>query len=559
METRGCMNIPDQTTSNVDNITQKVTKPVWQSPPIDNKYNPIAYKNIKLNLNASNIKKNVKIDSAPKTPVQEFYSGQSIFITGGTGFLGKILIQKLLRTCPDIATIYLLVRQKGNHNVESRLDNMFQMPIFDRLKEEVPNFRNKIVPVEADFSVDGLGLSYNEENFLMQDVSVVFHMAASVHFKQTIKNATMININVTRYLLDIAKNMKKLKAFIYVSTVYANCHARHNDERFYTYPIDHKIFLSLTDNLSEEVASKTISSVFSQWPNVYTYTKAIAESLLKEASEDIPIGIYRPASIVSTARDPIAGWVDNYYGPNGVSAFYYKGLMRFMIGDPNCTANIVPADITVNALIATAWDVFTQSHRRGDKTLIYNHVATNDARLTWGEYMDYGQQSMQKYPLKNCYWMPTITLIREKLIYKICIWLTHLLPALLMDAVQTCRGVRESIWTFYKKIHNFSNVIHYFTTREWTYTNDNIHAMWHRLSKEDQRLLNFNMKGFDWPKYLDNHIKGLRIYLLKDDISSLEASRIRWKRLYWIHQAVRMIFTFAVLWFIWRLVTKILA
>lgn len=108
----------------------------------------------------------------------------------------------------------------------------------------MPDFRNKIVPIEADFSVDGLGLSYYVENLLMQDVSdssysgelstttatgssfrnqyqfhddsflqvsVVFHMAAAVHFKQTIKNATMINVNVTRYLLDIAKNMKKLK------------------------------------------------------------------------------------------------------------------------------------------------------------------------------------------------------------------------------------------------------------------------------------------------------------------------------------------------------------
>lgn len=81
--------------------------------------------------------------------------------------------------------------------------------------------------------------------------------------------------------------------------------------------------------------------------------------------------------------------------------------------------------------------------RRGDKTLIYNHVATNDARLTWGEYLYYGQLSMQKYPLKDCYWMPTITMVREEVVYKICIWLTHLLPALLVDAVRTCRGVRE--------------------------------------------------------------------------------------------------------------------
>lgn len=35
--------------------------------------------------------------------VSEFYVGKNIFITGGTGFLGIALIEKILRAIPDVS------------------------------------------------------------------------------------------------------------------------------------------------------------------------------------------------------------------------------------------------------------------------------------------------------------------------------------------------------------------------------------------------------------------------------------------------------------------------
>lgn len=40
------------------------------------------------------------------SPVTDFYRNQNIFITGGTGFLGIALIDKILRSCPDVITYY---------------------------------------------------------------------------------------------------------------------------------------------------------------------------------------------------------------------------------------------------------------------------------------------------------------------------------------------------------------------------------------------------------------------------------------------------------------------
>lgn len=59
------------------------------------------------------------------SPIQEFYYGQTIFITGGTGFMGKLLIEKLLRTCPGVTSIYLLVRPKKGKDVHQRTEEIF--------------------------------------------------------------------------------------------------------------------------------------------------------------------------------------------------------------------------------------------------------------------------------------------------------------------------------------------------------------------------------------------------------------------------------------------------
>lgn len=56
-----------------------------------------------------------------------FYRKTCILITGGTGFLGKFLLQKLLSTTElQIQKIYLMMRPKNNQNVEERLKQIFQ-------------------------------------------------------------------------------------------------------------------------------------------------------------------------------------------------------------------------------------------------------------------------------------------------------------------------------------------------------------------------------------------------------------------------------------------------
>lgn len=59
----------------------------------------------------------------------EFYKNKSIFVTGATGFLGKALIEKLLRSCYHLEKIYILVRHKKGKTPAQRLDEIFNCKV----------------------------------------------------------------------------------------------------------------------------------------------------------------------------------------------------------------------------------------------------------------------------------------------------------------------------------------------------------------------------------------------------------------------------------------------
>lgn len=63
--------------------------------------------------------------------VADFYQGQNVLVTGATGFLGGLLLQKLLKSCPGINLIYVLIREnkKTKQDAENRLKQLLSSPV----------------------------------------------------------------------------------------------------------------------------------------------------------------------------------------------------------------------------------------------------------------------------------------------------------------------------------------------------------------------------------------------------------------------------------------------
>jgi fatty acyl-CoA reductase len=58
----------------------------------------------------------------------------------------------------------------------------------------------------------------------------------------------------------------------------------------------------------------------------------------------------------------------------------------------------------------------------------------------------------------------------------------------------------------------------------------NVQGLWEKLDEEDRKLFDFDLEGLDWDKYFYNYGRGVRVYLLKDELTTVPLALAKYKR-----------------------------
>lgn len=61
--------------------------------------------------------------------ISEFFAGKSLLLTGVTGLVGKLILEKLLRCCAGVERVYVLVREKKGRTAEQRVGEICESPV----------------------------------------------------------------------------------------------------------------------------------------------------------------------------------------------------------------------------------------------------------------------------------------------------------------------------------------------------------------------------------------------------------------------------------------------
>lgn len=134
--------------------------------------------------------------------------------------------------------------------------------------------------------------------------------AADVRFDESLKESIETNVRGTRDIITLTHQIKNLIVFIYMSTAFTNCNRPIVEEKFYRTMIDPDFMIKLVESIPEAACDEfqvMAKRIIQPYPNTYTYTKALAEQIVRKYANNLPIAIIRPSIVTTTFRDPIAG------------------------------------------------------------------------------------------------------------------------------------------------------------------------------------------------------------------------------------------------------------
>ncbi|XP_073949860.1 putative fatty acyl-CoA reductase CG5065 isoform X2 [Choristoneura fumiferana] len=397
--------------------------------------------------------------------ISKFYDGKSVFITGATGFVGKVLIEKLLYRCSNIGNVYVLIRNTAQQNVNQRLEGLLQ-----------------------------------------SSVAIVFNIAASINFVAPLQHNFTLNVEGTERMLDLSRRVKRLEGFVHFSTAFCNYDLRELEEVVYPPPAKREDVYKFLQNNSN---SKELKKLLNGHPNTYTFTKALAETLVVEKRGTMPTAIIRPAIVMPSLAEPMEGWIDNWQGPIALMTAAAKGRLRGMLGSDHYITDLVPVDYVANmaAIVAT---------KCTNEVAVYHCCTSTVNPLTCRDTVTYFASEGVKNGFNDKYAPPPhVTFFKHAFIVDAFAFLTQTVPAYCLDLLQIAKRKKTRYVKGLALMTTLRKAMQPFIGRSWQFRSERAQELIRALPPADRRLFPCDPAHIQWRPYLAGCFRGAQKHLMK--------------------------------------------
>jgi long-chain acyl-CoA synthetase len=358
-----------------------------------------------------------EVPKVDRLSVPQTLQGRHILLIGVTGFIAKVWLVDLLEKIPDIGKITLLVRRNRTTSAQRRFEKIVEeSPTFDALHERYARhlgafLKERVEVVQGDVSQPGLGMDAEVQVRLAKSLDVIVNSAGLTDFNPDLREALASNVDSATNLLDFLRKCDHA-SLMHLSTCYVTGmrDGRIGEELRPNYnPAGDPAFDALrevesiratirrieersqspellralrrqalgrgTDESSVSVTElegvlKRNRSRWARnrlvhigmrraqhlgWPNTYTYTKSLGESILALGGQGLAIAIVRPSIVESSAHSPFVGWNEGINTSGPLSYLLGTNFRQLPSNERKCL-DVIPVDMVCRgmSLIAAA-------------------------------------------------------------------------------------------------------------------------------------------------------------------------------------------------------------
>lgn len=357
--------------------------------------------------------------------VRRALAGKQVLLIGATGFIGKVWLVNLLLDLPEIGRITLLVRRNRTTSAQRRFEKIVQeSPTFDPLHERHGRglgafLREKIEVVEGDVSEPGLGLGATTRERLGRSLDVVVNSAGLTDFNPDLRDALSSNVDAILHLLEFLRGCDHA-GLVHLSTCYVvgardgrvaeDLHENYNPRHDPAFDAENEIrsLRELIRRVEERAESSELTVALRRqvlgrragetgvpsseldgvlrrnrarwvrnrltragmrrarrlgWPNTYTFTKSLGESLLARHGRDLPIAVARPSIVETSTHQPFPGWNEGINTSAPLSYLLGTKFRQLPTNQRKCL-DIIPVDLVCRGMTLIAAAVLERRHVR---------------------------------------------------------------------------------------------------------------------------------------------------------------------------------------------------